>query len=358
MGSISYETFGSKLVIDNNADITAKTNLTIKGQDIELNGPNKFYAENDVVIYPAVNVMTANDFLIKTNGSIFLHSDVTTGQTLDLQANSDCVGDSVIFVHSSVTLEAAGLNIRGSGIHIDGSLDIGSGALLFEERCAVNNSVGVGGSSFPVSMHISEALLGRISAQFSPHTYITFSSLLGSVEIENVLQDSMMASASTARIAILSQGNTSFTGGANSFHTLEVRAGAGISQYQNVSTYSGQLLYNFTNEDLIISTGVDITSADGIVLSGNGEDIIVESPTRIEAVKDLVITSPILVSGDNNLYLHSNQSVILFENVAGVATIDIEANSDCLGSDMIMIHESSTISGDIVNIRGNYCIIY
>ena len=167
MGSIAYETYGSKLVIDTNADIAAKTNLTIKGQDIELNGPNKFYAEDGVFIYPSINVTTLNDFLIKTNGSIYLFSSITTTHTLDLHANSDCVGDSIIFVDASATLEAGGLNIRGSSVEIDGYLTIGTGSLLFEERCHISASLGIGGSSLPVSMHIDEALLHRISAQYS-----------------------------------------------------------------------------------------------------------------------------------------------------------------------------------------------
>ena len=79
-------------------------------------------------------------------------------------------------------------------------------------------------------MHIDDALLSRISAQFSAYNYITFSSVQGSIEVHHVLHYNDMQKSQTARIKLISAGNVTFLNGASAFHTLEVQSGNGIFQ--------------------------------------------------------------------------------------------------------------------------------
>ena len=84
--------------------------------------------------------------------------------------------------------------------------------------------IGIGDSNLDVAMHVDDSLLGRITAQFSTVNYITFESLLGSIEIHSVLQSTHMDLAKTAQIKLITSADVQFTSGDSDFHTLEVQS--------------------------------------------------------------------------------------------------------------------------------------
>ena len=80
-------------------------------------------------------------------------------------------------------------------------------------------------------MHVDDNLLGRIFAEFSSINYITFQSLLGSIEVHSVLQSIHMDEASTAQIKLIADDDVTFTSGDSDFHTLEVQSNTFLSMY-------------------------------------------------------------------------------------------------------------------------------
>ena len=116
---------------------------------------------------------------------------------------------------------------------------------------------------------------------------------------------------------------------------------------------TGRIDYNFSSGQIYIHEDVDLISSDRLILSGNS-NIVIESPTNIYSEKEMIITSPIIVSGIRDLFLQSNGSIFIEQNVTGKGIIDISSNVDCVGFEGISIYDSATVEAHTINIRGNF----
>ena len=118
-----------------------------------------------------------------------------------------------------------------------------------------------------------------------------------------------------------------------------------------MSTNTGRMDYNFSSGQIYIHDDVDLISSDRLILSGSSK-IVIESPTNMQSEKQMLITSPIEITGIKDLFLQANGSIFIEQNITGKGKIDIGSNVDCIGVEGIEIFEGATIEAHTINIRG------
>ena len=348
-------------LLESNKNIQSSDYLSISSSSEKLivEGSNKFLAQTNLTIDPPIFVTTSNNILISANASIHILNNITSPDIVEFYGNVDCQQTDRIFISNNAFIDANRINIRGQVINIYGELVIGNGSLLFEEHCERERSIGIGNVGLPVAMHIDDSLLSRITAQFSLYNYITFNSNYGSIEVHNVNQNTDMIKANTARMKLISTGSVNFTSGDSSFHTLEVDSNYGIFQEYNVDTTVGHLVYNYTNQNCVLHSGVDLTSAEQLVISGiPSQRISILGESRINSQEIMTISSPIDVSNGNDIYLHSNASIIIENNITTSETLDIIANVDCQNLDSIILYQEATLKAKHMNIKSTKIAIW
>ena len=174
----------SDLVVKSNVDLTSDGVLSLSGVNTQLGGPNTFNSMKSVSIDSEVSVAMEKTVLIQANNSVHAYKNISSGGSIILRANVDCVGTDSVVIGIDCTLTSPYVKILGGGVRLNGKIDVESGSLLFEEMCSVGNSLGVGGSN--EFMALDNDFLGRIHSKTGSE--ITFKSQHGHVNVYDINQ--------------------------------------------------------------------------------------------------------------------------------------------------------------------------
>ena len=119
-------------------------------------------------------------------------------------------------------------------------LDVGTGNLIFKERCTDDRSISVGGSGQSHKMQVDATTLGKIIQQYNSGSSLKFESTYGQIDILNFNQGSDMHLSTLPHVEILTQAqkNVTFISGKTSVSQLSVYSNGGIAINQDVRYFS------------------------------------------------------------------------------------------------------------------------
>ena len=92
---------------------------------------------------------------------------------------------------------------------------------------------------------------------------------------------------------------------------------------------------------------------DFITISSTDQSITMDGPNEIKAQGNVTIHPPIVVKTFNTLYVHSNDSVSITNNVTTNETFEIHSNIDCIQDAVISIGADAIVTANRINIRGH-----
>ena len=252
---------------------------------------------------PNLYVRASGDITVGSTGGI----DMTKASgTLTVHAEYDCYNTTsssnagVITIEDNTAVTASGgggtLNIFGGDVVIgttSGTVTATTGTINFVEKCALVESVAIGGSAAGTitgtwKMRIINAELARLTA-----TAVTFTSDAGNLHLTDIVQASTMSGITAGTTLTATAGNIdleSGVGGASSFVSLIATGSTGMSLNQDLSTTAGAMSLTFDTGDLTMAQNVDVTTTGGdlsFASSGNNNIVVTNLPASMQVLSDV-----------------------------------------------------------------------
>ena len=275
--------FGSHWSSSEFATISSTGTLTI-GQ-ANTAGTNNTGASAQTVTVSSISVGTrsfastvASHVRFVSTGNITFTGDVTTNQTLEINADSDSngVGTFTSGTNDDVNSNGSDISLTAAALGISGDLNAGTGDIVIST--SAGTGIGLGASSMSGGMEISGSELNLITA-----ANVTFETD-GVIEVDNITDGNSDQISGTVTLQATGAGSTvSFINNASSFNAITIEATDGVSVGQNLTTDVGGITINADTDGndgvgtLTVSSGRTINSgdeaitliSDAIDLSGN-----------------------------------------------------------------------------------------
>ena len=250
-----------------------------------------------------------------------LNEDVTSnGATvIDADSDDDGTGDFTVAAAKTLTTTNNTLTLTADDIALTGSIDSGSAAatLLVSDAGAI----GLGATAGDYT------LSGRAELQNITATGLTLGDATnGSITVNGITAaNSNNVSGTLTLNATLDNASVTFATAASTFNALTVNADDRIAINVAVTTDVGAMILEGdaddsadVNDDIVIASGLTLTSAENIILDATTGDI---EPT-----------AAVVLNADNGVTINDNFVV----QTSGAVTIDADADNDGIG-DLILV---------------------
>ncbi|MBN2843500.1 MAG: hypothetical protein JXM68_10440, partial [Sedimentisphaerales bacterium] len=354
-------------------------NITVNGftATANVNGPVEIISGRNLssITFSGASSSFQSDLTVQALDGITLNESVTAGGVITIYADSDAndnlgsltvaSGKTLVSSDNDIFITANDMVLAGGTVLPARNINAGTGNITITD--SDNSGIGLGGTAVANGLNLTDAEFGQLKAaniEFVTNGIIRVDGITGanSDYISN-------------RVTLDTGGNIEFITTGSTFHELVSEADGIITLNADVTTDDGLLnFYADTNtngggaDTIIIGAGVEITSADTILLQASAAvadgDINAAGAFTVTALSGINIDNSLSAGGDLVLDADSDTDGTGDLTIKALASVnadghnvDITANSVTFGAGVLTNVEDlalrATVSGDLT-VNGDF----